>query len=68
MKLKDFNPTYDLLEMIEVNRERTAMHLIGLIPKTDANKKFGEWEVLSVKDYHDTKSTSVIIECGKEKK
>lgn len=67
MKLKDFKPTYNLLEMIEANRDGISFRLIGLTKIADAKEKYGEREVLSVQDFHDTKSTSVIIERNRNK-
>ena len=66
MKLKDFKPTYDLLEMIEDGKYGVLFRLIGFMKIADAKEKYGEREVLSVQDFHDTKTTSVIIEYKKE--
>ena len=62
MILKNTNTKYQVLELIASNKEGTRFKMLGVITKKQANIQYGEAEVLSVKDYADTCTTSVIIE------
>lgn len=55
-KLKDFKPKYKMLEVLIPSEK-----FIKLMSEEEAKAMFGEYEVLSVKDYRETESTSVII-------
>lgn len=52
---------YKLYEIIESNREGTKFRIIGFMTKKQFNKKYKDREILSVKNYDDTKTTSIII-------
>lgn len=52
---------YKVYEVIESNKSGRKFRLIGLMKEKDFNKKYGDRKVLSVKNYDDTKTTSVII-------
>ena len=64
MLLSDLKTKYQLIELIESNYTFTRYKLIGLINKNKADILYGNRIVLSIKDYDDTKTTSIIIaEC-----
>lgn len=61
MKVKDYDFKYNMIEMIHSNLEGTKLGKIALLPIRVFMKDYGNMEVLSVQDFNDTKSTSVII-------
>lgn len=56
MKLKDYKPKYSMCEIIDYKRLRFYK-----MSKEQADEEFGDYDVESVKDYPDTKTTSIII-------
>ena len=60
MKFIEFNPKYETLELIVIKGSKIKGSIIKDIKK--AKKKYKKYIVLSVKDYEDTLTTSVIIE------
>ena len=52
---------YKVYEVIESNKSGRKFRLIGLMKEKDFNKKYGDRQILSIKNYDDTKTTSVII-------
>lgn len=63
--VKEYNPKYPVLEIIIGDLEYGMP--IGIFSQKKAVKKFGNYKILSIMDFNDTKSTSLILE-GKEKK
>lgn len=72
MKLKDFKPKYNDIELIvDDKKEKRGKKivvfgfyfgtLVGFYDFKKAVELFGERELLSVKDYDDTRSTSIIV-------
>ena len=64
MKLKDYIPKYTVLELMEWDDNRSLWENIQtgqLIPFHDAIAKYGDQEIESVKDFDDTRTTSIII-------
>lgn len=61
MKVKDCNFKYSLLEVIFSNIEGTNLGRIMLAKDTAIKRDFADYEVLSVKNFEDTKTTSVMI-------
>ena len=59
MKFIEFNPKYETLELIVIKGSKIKGSIIKDIKK--AKKKYKKYIVLSVKDYEDTLTTSVII-------
>lgn len=69
MKLKDYKPKYHKLELM-VNRwgeyltpiQMLTMTLqIKPIPYKEACKKYGDYEIASIKNFEDTHTTSIIL-------
>lgn len=70
MKLKDFKPKYEVLEFLPSRRTdgNDAFYTVmlrKLIEYAKAVEDYGECEVLSVKDYDRTRTTSVIVYVGR---
>lgn len=72
MKLKDFKPKYNDIEMIvEDKKEKRGIKIfvfgfycgtiVGYYDYKKAVEMFGEREILSIRDYDDTKSTSIVV-------
>ena len=54
--LRMFKPKYDTLEII-IPEERK----VGLLSRKEATKRYGDYLIVSKKDYDDTRSTSLIL-------
>lgn len=61
IKAKNIKTKYDVIEVVMSNKEGYRIIPIGLVKKDEFIEKFGEFDVLSTKDFEETKSTSVII-------
>lgn len=61
MLLKDYKPKYKTIELIESQDEFSSIKSMHVIRIDKAIKRYGNREVMSVKDYGDTKTTSIII-------
>jgi len=59
MKVKDFKPTYQMIEAIPCGSLGWPAGPPKLMHISEFVKQYGDLEVYSVMDYHDTKSTSV---------
>lgn len=68
MLLKDYKPKYKMIELIENQDEFPFIKNMFLINIANAQKQFGDREVLSVKDYDDTRTTSIIMSEGATQK
>lgn len=60
--VKDFKPKYMTIEYIFSNEDGTKMVIGGICFWIDFKRKYGNERILSVMDYDDTLSTSIIIE------
>lgn len=72
MKLIDLNPKYKELELMLTQGKTGDDVLYGIInveafDLKDAVVKYGNCEVLSTRDYDDTRTTSVILLAGGRK-
>lgn len=65
VKVKDFNPKYETIELL-VYKTATWFIAIGTVELQKLKRIYDEYYVYSYKYFEDTKSTSVII--GKEPK
>ena len=52
---------YKMYEVIESDKSGYRFRIIGLMREKDFNEKYGDRKILSIKNYDDTKTTSVII-------
>lgn len=52
---------YRTYEVIETNKERRKMRIIGIMKDKQFNNKYGDRQILSIKNYDDTRTTSIII-------
>ena len=52
---------YNIYEVIESNEDGTRFRPIALMREKEFNEKYGNRKILSIKDYDDTKTTSIII-------
>ena len=52
---------YKTYEVIESNKRGTRFRLIGLMSSKKFDKKYGNRQILSIKNYDDTKTTSIVI-------
>ena len=60
-------PKYKNLEVLFSNEEGNKMYFIkGIVKYDDLVKHYGNYIVLSIHDYEDTKTTSVILKKEKE--
>lgn len=71
MKLKELNPKYNAIEALPTRRRdgndfAYTMQNMELLKLKEAVKKYGDCEVLSIRDYDETKTTSVILLVGEE--
>lgn len=53
---------YKMYEVIESDKSGYRFRIIGLMREKDFNEKYGDRKILSIKNYNDTKTTSIIIE------
>lgn len=71
MKLKELKPKYKAIEALPT-RSKTGDDILygiingGVFNLKDAVKKYGDCEVLSTRDYDDTRTTSVVLLVGEE--
>jgi hypothetical protein len=59
--LKNIQTKYNILELIASDEECTYAKLIGCMAKKEAVKLYGDIQVLSVKEYPDTCTSSIIL-------
>ena len=52
---------YKMYEVIESDKSGYRFRIIGLMREKDFNEKYGERKILSIKNYDDTRTTSIII-------
>lgn len=52
---------YKMYEVIESDKSGYRFRIIGLMREKDFNEKYGDRKILSIKNYDDTKTTSIII-------
>ena len=52
---------YRTYEVIETNKERRKMRILGIMKDKEFNNKYGDRQILSIKNYDDTRTTSIII-------
>ena len=52
---------YRIYEVIETNKERRKMRILGIMKDKQFNNKYGDRQILSIKNYDDTRTTSIII-------
>ena len=52
---------YRYYEVLETNEERSKMRIIGIMKDVQYNKKYGDRKILSIKNYDDTRTTSIIM-------
>lgn len=64
--VKDFTPKYNTIELCELKETYPFSHIVGLLPFKKAKKYFGNRKILSVMDFNDTHTTSIIIEKGEQ--
>lgn len=62
MLVKDFNPKYKTIELIEGKDIFSFAKLLGLFKFKKVKKEYGERKILSVMDFNDTHTTSIAIE------
>ena len=53
---------YKMYEVIESDKSGYRFRIIGLMREKDFNEKYGDRKILSIRNYNDTKTTSIIIE------
>ena len=61
MKFKDYKPKYSKIELVESSSDYRVFKLIDFNKFNHLIKKYGEREILSVRDYEDTHTTLIII-------
>ena len=61
MTVKDTITKYKRIELIGSNKHGTKFKMLGLLSKELADEIYGDYEVLSIRDFDETKSTSIII-------
>ena len=67
--VKDFTPKYSTIELLEYKETFPFAKPIGFLPFKKVKKDYGNRKILSVMDFNDTHSTSIIIEQkGKQKR
>lgn len=60
--LEEYQPTYRKIELILSDEQATKMWFLKkLIGFDECVKKYGDHQVFSVRDFDDTKTTSIII-------
>lgn len=60
--VKDFNPKYNTIELLESEETLPFAKPIGLFKFKKVKKDYGERKILSVMDFNDTHTTSIAIE------
>ncbi len=60
--VKDFIPKYSTIELLESKETFPFAKPVGLLPFKKVKKDYGDRKILSVFDFNDTHSTSIIIE------
>ena len=60
--IKDFTPKYGIIELQEIKETLPFVHTVGLLPFKKVKKYYGDRKILSVMDFNDTQTTSIIIE------
>ena len=60
--VKDFNPKYKTVELLEGKDIFSFAKPVGLLPFKKVKKDYGERKILSVMDFNDTHTTSIAIE------
>ena len=60
--VKDFNPKYKTIELIESREIFPFGEPIGLFKFEKVKKDYGDRKIVSVMDFNDTHTTSIIIE------
>jgi hypothetical protein len=68
MILKNTYTKYNVLELSASDEQCKYVKMIGCIVKKQAIELYGDIEVLSVKEYDETKTSSVIIKDNDELK
>ena len=70
MKLKNYTPKYKDIELLPKQDDNMWNTIINLeaLRYEKAVEKYGECKVLSVRDYKDTKTTSIIVDARGVKK
>lgn len=63
--VKDFNPKYKTIELIESREVFPFGMPIGLFKFEKAKKYYGDRKIVSVMDFNDTHTTSIAIEALK---
>lgn len=59
MKVKEYNPKYDLIESFKSKADGRLINFNCLMKWEDFKKKFGDCYLYSVRVYNDTKSVSI---------
>ena len=65
--VKDFNPKYSTIELIENKDTYPFANPVGLLPFKKVKKDYGNRKIISVMDFNDTHTTSIAIEMRKDK-
>ena len=65
--VKDFNPKYKTIELIESREIFPFGKPIGLFKFEKVKKDYGDRKIISVMDFNDTHTTSIAIEMRKDK-
>lgn len=60
--VKDFNPKYKTIELIEIREIFPFGKPIGLLKFEKVKKDYGDRKIVSVRDFNDTHTTSIAIE------
>lgn len=60
--VKDFNPKYKTIELIESKETFPYGKPIGLFPFKKVKKDYGDRKITSVMDFNDVHTTSIAIE------
>lgn len=64
--VKDFTPKYNTIELCEYKETFPFANPVGLFPFKKVKKDYGNRKILSVMDFNDTHTTSIIIEEGEQ--
>lgn len=64
--VKDFNPKYSTIELIESKDTYPFAKPVGLLPFEKVKKDYGNRKILSAMDFNDTHTTSIAIEMRKD--
>lgn len=60
--VKDFNPKYNTIELLESEETLSFAKPIGLFKFKKVKKDYGDRKICSVMDFNDTHTTSIAIE------